>query len=51
MQDLNALIEKTVNQLGYELVDLEMSNRGKLLRVFIDKLNPTDIKDLSLIHI
>ena len=45
MQDLNALIEKTVNQLGYELVDLEMSNRGKLLRVFIDKLNPTDIKD------
>jgi ribosome maturation factor RimP len=27
------------------LVDLEISNRGKLLRVFIDKLNPVDIKD------
>ncbi len=45
MQDLHSLIDKTVTQLGYELVDLEISNRGKLLRVFIDKLNPTDIKD------
>jgi ribosome maturation factor RimP len=45
MQDLHALIEKTVTQLGFELVDLEMSNRGKLLRVFIDKLNPIDTKD------
>ena len=45
MQDLQSLIDKTVTQLGYELVDLEVSNRGKLLRVFIDKLNPTDIKD------
>lgn len=45
MQDLQGLIEKTVTQLGYELVDLEISNRGKLLRVFIDKLTPVDIKD------
>jgi ribosome maturation factor RimP len=45
MQDLHALIEKTVAQLGFELVDLEISNRGKLLRVFIDKLNPVSIKD------
>ena len=45
MQDLHGLVDKTVTQLGYELVDLEMSNRGKLLRVFIDKLNPADIKD------
>ncbi len=45
MQDLHGLIDKTVVQLGYELVDLEISNRGKLLRVFIDKLNPADIKD------
>jgi ribosome maturation factor RimP len=45
MQDLHALIEKTVNQLGFDLVDFEMSNRGKLLRVFIDKLAPKDIKD------
>ncbi|HAE99906.1 MAG TPA: ribosome maturation factor RimP [Methylophilaceae bacterium] len=45
MHDLHGLIEKTVAQLGFELVDLEISNRGKLLRVFIDKLNPKDIKD------
>lgn len=45
LQDLQSLVEKTVMQLGFELVDFEMSNRGKLLRVFIDKLNPKDIKD------
>ncbi|MEQ1599919.1 MAG: ribosome maturation factor RimP [Methylotenera sp.] len=45
MQDLHSLIDKTVTQLGFELVDLEISNRGKLLRVFIDKLMPKDIKD------
>ena len=45
MQDLHGLVDKTVTQLGFELVDLEISNRGKMLRVFIDKLNPKDIKD------
>ena len=40
VQDLQSLIDQTVTQLGFELVDLEVSNRGKLLRVFIDKLNP-----------
>ncbi|MDP3678057.1 MAG: ribosome maturation factor RimP, partial [Methylotenera sp.] len=45
MQDLHTLVEQSVSQLGYELVDLEISNRGKLLRVFIDKQNPVDIKD------
>ena len=45
MQDLHTLINETVAQLGYELTDLEVSNRGKLLRVFIDKLNPKDLKD------
>ena len=45
MQDLHTLIETSVSQLGYELIDLEISNRGKVLRVFIDKQNPVDIKD------
>jgi ribosome maturation factor RimP len=45
MRDLHALVEKTVSQLGFELVDFELSNRGKLLRVFIDKLEPKDKKD------
>ena len=35
--DLNELITKTVTGLGYELVDLEMSPRARVLRVFIDK--------------
>jgi len=45
VQDLHTLINKTIAQLGYELADLEISNRGKLLRVFIDKQNPKDVKD------
>lgn len=43
--DLSSLVEKTVMQLGYDLVDFEMTNRGKLLVVYIDKLDPKDIKD------
>jgi ribosome maturation factor RimP len=33
------LIEQAVTGLGYELVDFETSPRGRLLRVFIDKLS------------
>lgn len=35
--DLYAFIEKTAAGLGYELVDLEMTPRGRIIRVFIDK--------------
>ena len=34
--DLNTLLETTVVGLGYELVDVEMSPRGRTIRVFID---------------
>ena len=34
--DLNKLLETTVLGLGYELVDVEMSPRGRTIRVFID---------------
>jgi ribosome maturation factor RimP len=43
--DLESLIDKTVTQLGYELVDLELINHGQLLRVFIDKLDRINIDD------
>ena len=33
------LIEQTVIGLGYELVDFETSPRGRMLRVFIDRLS------------
>ena len=34
---LQGLLERTVDGLGYELVDVELSNRGRMLRIFIDK--------------
>jgi ribosome maturation factor RimP len=37
MEPLEQLLERTIVGLGYELADLEISNRGKMLRVFIDK--------------
>ena len=43
--DLEALIEKNVSKLGYELVDLEIVNRGELLRLFIDKPSSITIDD------
>lgn len=49
MQDLQGLVERSVTQLGYELVDLEISNRGKLLRVFIDKPEGVTIDDCVLV--
>lgn len=49
MQDLHGLLEQAVSQIGYELVDLEMSNRGKLLRLFIDKPGGVTIDDCALV--
>ena len=43
--DLEALIEKNVSKLGYELVDFEIINRGELLRIFIDKPSSITIDD------
>lgn len=43
--DIESLINKTLTQLGYELVDLEIVNHGELLRIFIDKPNSVNIDD------
>ena len=43
--DLYELLESTLAGLGYELVDLERSARGKLLRVFIDKSTGVGVDD------
>lgn len=40
------LIEQTVGGMGYELVDVETSPRGRLMRVFIDK--PQDEKGITI---
>ena len=34
---LQAVLETTVEGLGYEIVSVELSNRGRMLRVFIDR--------------
>ena len=39
---LEPLVERTVNGLGYQLVDLENVNNGRMLRVFIEKLHDVD---------
>src|SRR5205823_2333904 len=41
------LLERTVPALGYELVDVDLSARGKLVRVFIDKPNGVDVEDCA----
>ena len=48
--DLVVLIEKTVTGLGFELVDIEQSPRGRVLRVFIDtqeKAGGVDVEDCA----
>ena len=46
--DLVVLIEKTVTGLGFELVDIEQSPRGRVLRVFIDtQAGGVDVEDCA----
>lgn len=50
--DLNSLIETTVAGLGFELVDLELSPRGRTIRVFIDcpgKETGIDVEDCATV--
>jgi ribosome maturation factor RimP len=45
--DLTALLEKTVGSMGYELVDIELANGGRMMRVFIDKAGGVDVEDCA----
>lgn len=50
--DLHQLIDKTVAGLGFEVVDLERSPRGRVLRLFIDKQDKPggiDVEDCALV--
>jgi ribosome maturation factor RimP len=50
--DLHELIDTTVSGLGYELVDVEQSPRGRVLRLFIDKPDKAggvDVEDCALV--
>ena len=45
--DLQRLLETTLAGLGYELVDLDRSGRGRLIRVFIDKPGGISVDDCA----
>jgi len=50
--DLHELVDKTVAGLGFELVDVEQSPRGRVLRLFIDKPDKPggiDVEDCALV--
>ena len=43
------MLEKTVGGLGYELVDLELANGGRLVRLFIDKAGGVNVEDCAVV--
>jgi ribosome maturation factor RimP len=45
--DLNALLERTLSGMGYELVDVQASSKGRLVRIFIDKPEGIDVEDCA----
>jgi ribosome maturation factor RimP len=47
--DLQALLETTLDGLGYELVDLERSGKGLFLRIFIDKPGGISVDDCAAV--
>src|SRR3989442_13750996 len=49
MAALEAVMEPAVAGLGYELVDVQASNGGGLLRLFIDKPGGVDLEDCAAV--
>ena len=45
--DLRALLERTLPGMGYELVEVETSPGGRLVRVYIDKSDGVDVEDCA----
>ncbi len=51
-KSLENLVESVLNDLGFELVDLESTSRGRLIRVFMDDLKhekPISTDDCALV--
>ena len=46
---LTELLERTLPGLGYELVDIELSPKGRQVRVFIDKPRGVDVEDCAAV--
>ena len=45
--NLTELLERTLPSLGFELVDVELSPKGRQVRVFIDKPQGVDVEDCA----
>ena len=45
--DLTSILQNSVSAMGYDLVELEIANRGRLMRVFIDKADGVDVEDCA----
>lgn len=46
---LEGILESTLAGMGYELVDLQVSNRGRFLRVFMDKPGGITVDDCAAV--
>jgi len=49
MAGLEAVVAPVVAGMGYELVDVQASNRGRLLRMFIDKPGGVGVDDCAAV--
>ncbi len=47
--DISDLLESTLSGMGYELVDYDRPNKGRQLRVFIDKPEGITIDDCAFV--
>jgi ribosome maturation factor RimP len=47
--DLEKLIEPVATGMGYELVDVQASNGGRMLRLFIDKPGGIHVEDCAAV--
>jgi ribosome maturation factor RimP len=45
--NVTELLARTLPALGYELVEVELSPKGRLVRVFIDKPDGVDVEDCA----
>ncbi len=46
---LEGILEPTLTGLGYELVDMQVSNRGRFLRLFMDKPGGITVEDCAAV--
>ena len=46
---LEGILEPTLNGLGFELVDAQVSNRGRFVRIFMDKPGGVSVEDCAAV--